>query len=42
MQIGWKYIRINSSQFELIRMNPDQFFNPNESEVGIIRIENSV
>ena len=23
-------------------MNPKQFFNPNESEVGIIRIENSV
>ena len=26
----------------LIRMNPDQFFNPNKSEIGIIRIGNSV
>ena len=36
MQIGKKSIRLNPRLW--IRMNPDQFFNPNESEIGIIRI----
>ena len=40
MQIDWKSNRVISKL--RIRMNLDQFFNPNESEVGIIRIENSV
>ena len=37
MQIGRKSIRFNPRLW--IRMNPDQFFDPNESEIGIIRID---
>ena len=40
MQIGWKSIGINLRLW--IRMNPDQFFNSDESEVEIIRLENFV
>ena len=39
MQIGRKSIQFNPSRW--IRTNPEQFFNPNESEVGIIRIESN-
>ena len=37
VQIGKKTIRLNPRLW--IRMNPDQFFNPNESEIGLIRID---
>ena len=37
MQIGRKSIRLNPRLW--IRMNPDQFFDHNESEVGIIRTD---
>ena len=40
MQIGRKSIRLNPRLW--IRMNPDQFLDPYEFEVGIIRMENSV
>ena len=36
MQIGIENL------FDLIRDDPEHFFNINESEVGIIRIKNSV
>ena len=36
------WLKLVENLYELIRINPDQSFNPNESAIGIIRIENSV
>ena len=40
MQIGRKSVRLNPSLSETLNPNESgQFFNPNESKVGIIRID---
>ena len=40
--LPWKLGLLTISVSEIIQINPNHFFNPNESEVGVIRIENSV